>query len=223
MGKILTLYTRKMMCAICKARRAKRFCPGVHGDICTFCCGTEREVSVSCPLDCEYLREARRHEKPLPIDEKNIPHPDIRVTEKLLASSEELLSSLAAALADAALATPGASDRDVRDALDALIRTYRTLEAGVYYETRPENAVAQNLFRLVQEALARFRSQEHERLGMSRTRDSEILMLLVFLERLELDRDNGRPRGRAFIDLLRGLAPGRPEAGAGVLSPLVLP
>jgi len=26
----------------------------------------------------------------------------------------------------------------------------------------------------------------------------------VFLQRLELDRENGRPRGRAFLDSLRG-------------------
>ena len=211
------------MCAICKARRAKRFCPGVHGDICTFCCGTEREVSVSCPLDCEYLREARRHDRPVPIDGTEVPHADIRITEKLLANHEELLSSLAGAVAEAALETPGVADRDIRDALEALIRTYRTLEAGVYYETRPDNALARNVCRLVQDALARFRGQEQERLGMSRTRDSDILMLLVFLARLELDRNNGRPRGRAFIDLLRTLAPGRAEGLAGVVSPLVLP
>ena len=52
-----------MPCAICQIRRPRRFCPGVRGDICSLCCGTEREVTVNCPLDCEYLQEARKHEK----------------------------------------------------------------------------------------------------------------------------------------------------------------
>ena len=55
-----------MACALCETRRPRRFCPGVRGDICTLCCGSEREVSVACPLDCEYLREAHKHEKPVP-------------------------------------------------------------------------------------------------------------------------------------------------------------
>jgi len=52
-----------MECAICQTRRPRRFCPGVRGEICSLCCGAEREVTVDCPLDCEFLREARRHEK----------------------------------------------------------------------------------------------------------------------------------------------------------------
>ena len=57
---------------------------------------------------------------------------------------------------------------------------------------------------------------------MTRTRDADLLGLLVFLERLELDRDNGRPRGRAFLDVLRGLQP-ESTGGASDSSPLVLP
>ncbi len=58
----------------------------------------------------------------------------------------------------------------------------------------------------------RFRQQETKQLGMSKTRDADLLGLFVFLKRLELDRNNGRPRGRAFLDLLRGLQPDRREA-----------
>ena len=50
-------------CAICHTRRPRRYCPGVRGHICPVCCGTERENTVSCPLDCPYLREARVREK----------------------------------------------------------------------------------------------------------------------------------------------------------------
>ena len=49
--------------------------------------------------------------------------------------------------AGAALDTPGAVDYDVREALEALIRTYRTLESGVYYESVPANPLAANIYR----------------------------------------------------------------------------
>jgi hypothetical protein len=210
-----------MVCAICQTRRPRRNCPGVHGDICTICCGTEREVTVSCPLDCEYLRDARKHERPAPLDTEQMPDKDIRVSEDLLESNQELLEFLSLTLARAALDTPGAVDSDVRDALAALIRTYRTLQTGIYYQTLPENALAARIFHTVEDAVGEFRQRETERLGMSRTRDADLLGLLVFLERLEMDRNNGRPRGRAFLDLLRGLQPESLE-GASDSSPIVL-
>jgi hypothetical protein len=54
---------------------------------------------------------------------------------------------------------------------------------------------------------------------MSKTRDADVLGMLVFLERVELDRNNGRPRGRAFLDLLRGLQE-ESSADASEASPL---
>ena len=51
-------------CPICEIRKEKRFCPAVHGRICAQCCGEQREVTLDCPSDCPYLRQAREHEKP---------------------------------------------------------------------------------------------------------------------------------------------------------------
>jgi hypothetical protein len=52
---------------------------------------------------------------------------------------------LGSRLLEASLAQPGAVDSDVRDALESLIRTYRTLQSGLYYETRPTNLIAAGL------------------------------------------------------------------------------
>ena len=164
-------------------------------------------MSVTCPLDCEYLMEARQHDKPVPLESVKLPHEDIRVSESFLRDHDELVVSLARMLSAAALATLGAVDHDVRDVLDALIRTYRTLEAGVYYETVPSNAVAARVFRLVQDDIARFRGEARRGLGITAIRDADIMRVLVFFARLELDRNNGRPRGRAFIGLLQELSP----------------
>jgi hypothetical protein len=194
-----------MACAICGIRKPRRFCPGVHGDICTLCCGKEREVTVDCPLDCTYLQEARKHERAEPMNPDDIPNRDIRVTEEFLGEHDSLLLGAARSLMLAVADTPGAVDGDVRDALDALIRTHRTLQSGVYYETRPANAVANRIFSATQTRLEEFRNNEREETGLSHTRDADVLGVLVFLQRLELDRNKGRPRGRAFLDSLRGL------------------
>jgi hypothetical protein len=194
----------------------------VGGDICTICCGTEREVTVNCPLDCEYLQEARRHDKPLPVDPGQLPNRDIRISEKFLAEQESLVGFLAGALSSAALATQGATDFDVRDALDGLVRTYRTLESGVLYESLPQNPLAANIFRGVQEHLAEFRRVEAERLGMSKTRDADILGVLVFFQRAEYDWNNGRKWGRAFIDALWHQG-GGPESETPAAPSLIVP
>ena len=192
-----------MACAICQIRKPRRFCPGVRGDICTLCCGNEREVTVDCPFECEYLQDAHKHEHPAPLDPKTMPNQDIHVTEEFLGEHENLFLALAMSLFDAAMDKPGAVDSDVGDALDALVRTYRTLQSGVYYETRPVNALANQIFDFVQQRLQEFRETERKELMSSRTRDSDVLYMLAFWQRMEWDRHNGRPRGRAFLDFLR--------------------
>src|SRR5579884_1812958 len=91
-----------VLCKICGKRRARRACPAVQGDICPICCGTERETSLLCPLECEYLQEAHRHEKPLPIAPEQISYPDIEVTENFVRRNEELVLFCVYALLKAA-------------------------------------------------------------------------------------------------------------------------
>jgi len=192
-----------MACKICETRRPRRFCPAVEGQICSLCCGREREMTLNCPLDCEYLQEARKHERTTPVNPDQFPNQDIRVTDKFLRDNEALLLELGRTVMTAALETPGAVDNDVREALAALIRTHRTLQSGLYYETRPDNTVAAELCRRIQAATVEFRRIETEVLQNTKTRDSDVLGMLVFLQRLEIDRNNGRDRGRRFIEFLR--------------------
>jgi hypothetical protein len=209
-----------MACAICEIRRPKRFCPGVRGEICTICCGTEREVSVHCPLDCVYLQDARQHEKIPDVDPDKFPNQDIKVTDEFLHENEELLVFLGRSLTSAALEAD-VVDSDIREALDALIRTYRTLESGIYFDTRPQNPLAGAIYAAVQNAVAELRRTETENRGVPRTRDKQVLGLLVFLQRLELDRSNGRRLGRAFIDFLRGFF--APSQGQPTAPSLIVP
>jgi hypothetical protein len=195
-----------MKCKICNTRKPRRYCPGVGGDICSICCGSEREVTVNCPLDCAYLVEARGHEKAPPVPAEQIPNQDVRINEEFLREHEPLLIFLGAKLLEASLETASVVDSDVQEALESLIRTYRTLESGLYYETRPNNLLAAGIHQKIQDAVQELRKELQEK-GSTPIRDSEILGVLVFLERVGLHQRNGRPRGRAFIDYLRGYFP----------------
>jgi hypothetical protein len=189
-------------CKLCEKKRARRYCPGVGGDICPVCCGTEREVTIDCPSDCQYLQEARLREAPVQIASEDLPNRDVRLSEKFLREQEPVMVWLAHALADA-MEKQRAVDADVREALDSLIRTYRTLESGLIYETRPHNPYAASLQEALKQAVDELRKRLTESSGMYSLRDADVLGVLVFFERLSLSHNNGRPRGRAFYDFMR--------------------
>jgi len=195
-----------ILCKLCGKRRARRRCPAVHGDICTICCGTEREVSLSCPLECEYLQEAHRREKPVLVDEKDLSDPDIHITEEFLREHEELLLFCMVSLVHAALRTASATDADALEALEAQIKTYRTAESGLLYETRPVNTIAASVQRAFSESLADYQKVRAERESLH-FRNAEILAVLVFLRRMGQQNQNGRHRGRMYLDLLKQMTP----------------
>jgi hypothetical protein len=197
----------QILCKICGKRRARRACPAVQGDICTICCGTEREVSLSCPLECVYLQEAHRREKPLPVSENELSNRDIQANEEFLREKEELTLFCIYSLVQAAVHTPGALDADILAALEASIQTHRTLESGLVYETRPENAVAAGVQRAFEASLADYEKERTNRDPLSAVRNSDMLKVLVFLHRLGQQNQNGRPRGRMYLDLLRQMTP----------------
>jgi hypothetical protein len=186
---------------LCERKRAKRHCPGVGGEICPGCCGAERENTIDCPLDCVYLREARIHERVAAV-EGELPNPDVRVTEEFAREHDTLIVWLLFSLR-LAMENAQAVDNDAREALGALVQTYRTRESGLIYETRPQNLYAAQVQESLTGAIADFRKRQAGRSGMDTLRDSEILKSLVFLQRLELSRNTGRRRGRAFLDFLR--------------------
>jgi hypothetical protein len=202
--------TSPALCKICGVRKAKRNCLAVGSGICTLCCGTEREVSLSCPLECEYLQDAHTREKTIPIEQKDIPSPDITVTEEFVAAHEELVLFAVYSLLQATLRTPGAVDGDVLAALSALTQTHRTLEAGLVYETLSPNALAVSIQRRFSASLEDYQKLRREREALTPLRNSEILATLVFLHRVGQQNQNGRPRGRMFIDLLRHMTPDTP-------------
>jgi hypothetical protein len=202
-------------CKLCQKKRARRHCPGVDGEICPTCCGTERENTIDCPSECAYLQEARLREKPIPIDPENVPNKDIDLTEEFLEKNEAVVVWLTLALVRSMTAEK-AVDRDAREALGALIRTYRTLDSGLIYETRPQNPYAAAIQEALKKAVEELRKRLAEESGMYTLRDADVLGTLAFLERLELQHDSGRPRGRSFFDFLRTSFPETTEASLAI-------
>ena len=208
-----------MACPICQKRKPKRSCPAKGARICSLCCGTEREVSIDCPLDCSYLRENREREYVGHLSPKNFPFKDVSVDEHFLEEHNGLLSGLARGTLKSTLAVPGAADADAQQALEALIQTYKTLESGIHYERRPDSTYGRAVFDGLREVIAEFQRHEVEQAGFNRTRDGDILATLVFLYRMALDRDNRKPKGKAFLDFLEQHFQVAAQPGANLIIP----
>jgi hypothetical protein len=198
-------------CAICEKRKAERFCPAKGEKICAVCCGTEREVSIDCPLDCSYLVAAHRyedqHQRSLPAD---TPLLDVKVSQDVIYAHQNVLSGLAFTAAKFSATHPSTTDPDVLAALQALAETYKTLGSGILYEKPPEATLPRELYAELAAFLNESKNQNSERAAPP-SKDSEVFTLLVFLYRMGLLRTNGRPRARRYIEFLRGQFPAAPE------------
>lgn len=201
----------KNLCHLCQRRAARRYCPALERNICAVCCGTEREQTIACPLNCEYLRDARQHEKLPELDPKTLPNPEIELTERFMNEHQELAIVLGRLLFVAAMEKPGVVDPDMRDALASLVTGLKTATSGLIYEARPENAVAANVATRFREELAKFRADVAEKAPSHAVLDQDVFRALVFWQRMEYQRSNGRRKGRAFIESLYAILPPPPE------------
>ena len=190
-------------CPLCETRKPKRICPGISGEICPQCCGSEREQSIRCPLDCGYLLESRRHDPSPKFDLDTLPHRDIVVDEAFTNENQYLFNVVSLAVIQAAHYTPGVVDNDVRECLEAVITTYLARGSGIIYESKPANAVAAAMQSRLMNGLEDFKKLAFEKTGVHSVKDPDLLKIFVFTQRLELTMNNGRRYGRAFLWALR--------------------
>jgi hypothetical protein len=201
-------------CPICGKRKATRYCPAKGQQICSLCCGTEREVSISCPADCSYLIAAHRyedeHKRAMPAD---TPFIEERLPQDILHSQQQLMSLLAFQIAKFASVEPRATDPDALAAIAALAATYKTLQSGLLYEKIPEIPAQRDLYLALTKFLDEIKSEAAEKGNSGAVRDSSVFHVAVFLYRMGTLRSNGRPRSRRFIEFLRAQFPqaGQPQ------------
>ena len=218
-----------MACTICSIRKEKRFCPAVHGRICPQCCGEQREVTLDCPSECPYLQQARAHEKPRSTEELDREglFPAVEIGEQFLYEHEHLVLGLSFALAKSSRANRSLADRDLIAALSGMAKTYETLvNSSLIYEQSTTNMAHQAVAAEIAAMIKEYREAEQKHLGYSRLRDSDVLKALVFLLRMGLARTSGRPKSRAFLDLLFAQFPEKQsaiaspeEAGSRIIVP----
>ncbi|MBZ5513434.1 MAG: hypothetical protein LAN62_01045 [Acidobacteriia bacterium] len=193
-----------MPCPICEKRDPRRFCPARGDTICAICCGTEREVTIDCPVDCPYLIVSRRYDlERREVDWSKVPFADVKIPASFVAEHESFLAALSYAICRAAQDDRLVVDADVLAALGALVEAYRTLASGIYFERPPDYRVQREVYDAVRTAIEEFKKAEAETRGTARLRDGEIRDALIFLAQLGTTRANGRPKGRAFLDFLR--------------------
>jgi len=96
-----------------------------------------------------------------------------------------------------------AIDADAVDALESLDRTWRTQIAGIYYETKPVNPIAADIYERVQGRVEDIRERMKKAEVTDTLSDATILGVLVFLQRVAFGVNNGRPKCKAFLVFLQ--------------------
>jgi hypothetical protein len=218
-----------LSCPICNLRKEKRFCLAVHGRICPQCCGEQREITLECPSECPYLKQARQHEKPrdFPETPPEEMFPAVRLKEEFLEQHEPLIAGILATCAKAARADLYLNDRQLIGALANMARSRQTLiSSGLVYEEALPNPAQQAVISTLRQLLEEFRELEKKHLGYARLKDGDIFYALVFALRLAHVHTSGRPLSRAFIDFLQerfppagNAVPGAEERGGRIIIP----
>jgi hypothetical protein len=197
-----------VLCPICGKRKANRFCPAKGEKICAVCCGTEREVTIDCPVDCSYLIAAHRYEDEHPREiPADTPLLDVSAPNDLLHTHQQLLGALAFSVAKSCASHPSATDPDALAALRAMAETYRTLIGGIYYERQPDGIVARELYAALTAYVNEMKQRATQQGVSGALKDVDLFHLWVFLYRMGLLRSNGRPRSRRYIEFLRAQFP----------------
>lgn len=135
-----------------------------------------------------------------------MPFPQVAIDQDFLEEKQHLIAGLSLFLVRYAGEHREVRDGELLAALEALARSYQTLDSGVYYEQPPENPGARSLYAAAQSYLTQFGQEQQQRVGTS-LRPAEMLRALVFLLRLGQLEGNGRPLSRRYLGFLRAQLP----------------
>ena len=191
----------KRTCPLCQARKAKRFCPAKQVQICPVCCGQKREVEIDCPADCVYLHSGREYER----SRRARLGEGGQLTQRLWsrdfqARNAELLAGLFAAINQTRSNIPALVDADLREVLERLLRTYRTLEGGLYYDHMPDTLTQKYLYGSMKSFVDQ--KQKPEDLSAAPPKTGDVLDCLQLIREMASLSDTSRPRSREFLDQL---------------------
>ncbi len=193
-----------MACPICQKRKPQRFCPARGEDICSVCCGTEREVTIDCPSDCTYLIASRTYGlERKKFDWSKLPFADVKIQASFAHEHVPLLNALTYTICVYARDNAYTVDSDVQASLQALAESYRTLSSGIYYEKPPDHRVQRDLYNKLKAGIEEYKRAEAQSPNAAGVREADIRDALIFFTQLGATYSNGRPKGRPFLDMLR--------------------
>jgi hypothetical protein len=175
-------------CILCASRRGTRPCPALKTDICTICCGTKRRRTVDCPEDCQFLKQGRRYQEQRAGDTEPLKRVRELDAEYVNALDQSILEVRNNRFRDLL-------DREVKEALENVLKTVETAEKGLLYEYRSPDPRIQILADSVKRVADEYRDKHQVETVETRT----CLMAAITAIKSML-RHN--PDSTAYLDLI---------------------
>ena len=212
-----------MKCGLCDLKRAKRHCPAKSALICPQCCGEKRVLEIDCPETCPYLIAGREREVADYARRIGTLDPrDHDRNSRVFHDHQDAIAHLEYTIARERMSSRDLRDRDVMQAVDILLDTYRTEDKGVLYEKTSEDLRIEPLRRELRKVIESLRNPEGEAKGIVDPQSTR-LRLSVAIDCLECIRSMviAYQSGQAFlpsgyVDFLARVLP-RKDTGSSIV------
>jgi hypothetical protein len=212
-----------MKCGLCDLKRAKRHCPAKNALICPRCCGEKRVLEIECPENCPYLIAGRKRD--VADYSRRIGTLDPRDHDRnsrVFRDHQDAIAHLEYTIARERLSSRDLRDRDVAQAVDILLDTYRTEDNGVLYEKTSEDLRVEPLRRELRKAIESLRNPEEEAQGIVDPQSTR-LPLRVAIDCLECIRSmvvayqSDKHTTSGYVDFLARVLPRKDTRSSIVL------
>jgi hypothetical protein len=204
-----------MKCILCEQRKAKRPCPAKSNSICPQCCGEKRILEIDCPETCEYLQVGRTHE--VQDYYRHLLGGSSVQKEKhrrVLDSHQHVIAHLEGSLAEERMRAKQLTDKEVAEALDLLLDTYRTEDRGILYEKNSNNLSVEVLRKELHDIIEYYRNPNKDKADhVLIAGENSRMPLKSAIECLEFIRDmvashvEAQTSATSYVDLLARLIP----------------
>ena len=214
-----------MKCPLCDQRKAKRNCPAKSALICAQCCGEKRIFEIDCPESCPYLKAGRERETEEYV--RRLRSLDAGAQERnrrIFKDCQDAIVRIEYALSQERLMSHDMTDRDVVQAVDVLLETYKTEDKGVLYERTSEDLRIEPLRRELRKIIESLRNPEGTETKGIVDAQSPRLSLSSTIDCLEYIRSTAmmylqdRRTNSSYIDFLARVIP-RKETRSSIIMP----
>lgn len=212
-------------CPLCQTRKARRACPALGRKICAVCCGTKRQVEISCPADCTYLVASQAH--PPAVVQRRFER-DLTFLMPFLqpltqAQFEIMRVLMALTRHQAAGAMPPLLDRDVAEGASTVAATLETAGRGIIYQHQAQSGPAQRLAQTL-EGFVRQLASDAGAHAAAVERDSAVALRQIARAAEAAAGALAEDGDAAFVKLLGRVAAAEPETGGDAPPPrLIIP